>query len=281
MLYFHAGCHKTASTTFQILCRKNQDLLRGHGVFYPRHETHETQHSYLLHEYQKHGIEPIATFLKDCLDQAETTSCHSVLLSGENFENCLVDLHLAEEIEVAASAAGFSGIVWIFVERDLASYADSLYAELSKQGVVVSYRTIARSAIEKGTFYLSTERCDHIFVLDTARFMGRFAKYSERDILRIGFRDFITGTIGASIFKRILGDDGFGALEPRLVQNRKWENMRQSELQVEFNFLHSFVGGAKILRNDSAKWVFQTALIGLPLLRRHRRRQWRELLFRN
>ncbi|MCU0816746.1 MAG: hypothetical protein MUF74_09850 [Cypionkella sp.] len=133
------------------------------------------QHSYLMHEIQSLGIDVLTDYLRTSRATAGA-SCETVLLSGEDFENCIVDLALAREVESAAHIAGFSAVEWHVVVRPRDATCDSLYAEMSKHGVVLDRAVMQQAAERRGCFYASTAAFNYIFVLDYPRLAPRFAK---------------------------------------------------------------------------------------------------------
>jgi len=107
-LVIHCGLHKTATSSFQKFCTQNRALLRSFGINYPTFEQ-KTQHSHLLWEAQRHNINVISFYFERIFREARD-DCHTVLLSGEDFENCIVDLALAAEIEALSREAGFASL---------------------------------------------------------------------------------------------------------------------------------------------------------------------------
>jgi len=108
-LFIHAGTHKTATTAFQGVCFENRELLATWGVTY----LFARQHSELTHQLQRGELndfrcllDPIRTKFAD-----DTT----LLLSGEDFENVLVDGEIAINLENEVAKRGFAPVEWYFV----------------------------------------------------------------------------------------------------------------------------------------------------------------------
>ena len=114
-LVIHCGLHKTATTSFQHFCRSNQSELASLGVCFPNYKGYN-QHGLLMHEFQRLGIGVVEEYFGQFFEQASPTS-NTVLLSGESFENCIVDLSVAQELEEAAKKSGFSSGTWVVVTR--------------------------------------------------------------------------------------------------------------------------------------------------------------------
>ena len=61
---------------------------------------------------QKRDLEGKSVFLQKIYDDALKKKCTTTLISGEDFENFLVEIHLASEFEDIAKFIGFSDIEW-------------------------------------------------------------------------------------------------------------------------------------------------------------------------
>ena len=94
---------------------------------YPNY-SNKPQHNDLIHDIQRKSISVALNFLRDVYNDAKQ-NCHSVILSGEDFENCIVDLAFAEEIETAAKQCGFVTVTWIVITRDQIDLINSLYSD--------------------------------------------------------------------------------------------------------------------------------------------------------
>jgi len=234
-LAIHCGVHKTATTSFQKLCADNRALLRNLGIFYPEFGA-EDQHSQLLHDAQRDGINVLGAYLAECRANA-ALSCHTVLISGEDFENCLVDVALASEVESLASRIGFDSTVWIVVVRPLNEAIVSLYAELSKHGVVLSREIMHRAAEERGCIYVATARFNHIFVLDYARFAVRFRNSVSGRVIEFEHDQFIRDYPGRILLKQLLPDGDVSLFDKSAQITGHRENVKQESMQVEANYL--------------------------------------------
>ena len=99
---------------------------------------------------QKNDLDNLSLFLKSIFDDTQKKSCHTTLISGEAFENFLVDTHLALEFEKLAKSLGYSDINWIVVYRKPIEYLESIYAECSGYGVVLDISMMANIILEYG-----------------------------------------------------------------------------------------------------------------------------------
>ena len=184
------------------MCSANRDGLRRMGVLYPDYGG-ETQHSKLMWDVQRSGDTPLLAYLAECREAA-AGACHTVLLSGEDFENALVDLSLAQRIERAALGAGFDALVWAVVHRQPAEYAESIYAEMSKHDVVLRRSTVLEALAQSGCLYVSTKEFNYIFALDYERFAGDFAAALSGKVWAIPMDEFVAGRPGACLLAELV-----------------------------------------------------------------------------
>lgn len=231
-LYIHGGCHKTATSAFQAFCSENAKALLEHGVAYPLPDEGR-QHSYIMHDMQRGETDSLERALKAGLGQG----VDAILLSGEDFENCLVDLDLAKRVEAIAFQLGITEITWLFIHRDMESYVRSLYAELSKHQIVVRLSTLQARARAAGYFTASTETYSHVFVLDMDRHVPRFAEAVKGQVETFTFDHFVEGAPGRILLERMAGAG-------RLLDGShpRSDNRRISPFWVEKNYAQSFFG---------------------------------------
>lgn len=245
-LVIHCGLHKTATTSFQKICDTNRNILYELGVNYPNFREHK-QHSHLLWEVQKSGLETLSAFLQKSFSESKN-KCHTVLISGEDFENCIVDVGLALEVEALAAEAGFDGIEWIFVTRSIDSYISSIYSELSKHGVVLRRDILKRAAKDRGCFYISSNNYNYIFVFDFPRFAERFQQRVSKNIIEYNKNDFCREYPGAIVLRRILHEEAFtqfGELADITLQKH---NERLDSVQIEANYVSNAFGISRLRR---------------------------------
>lgn len=163
------------------------------------------------------------------------------MISGEDFENFLVDVHLAIEFENIAKSVGYLNIEWIVVKRNPIDYFLSIYSEKSGYRVVLDIALIANTILEYGFFTLSTENYNYKFVFDIDKFSRLFKKNVTSKLSVINFDDFIKDFPGKSIFGKLLDDQSLKQLSENSKSigiNRK----RLSEEKVEFRYIANFLG---------------------------------------
>ena len=234
-LVIHCGLHKTATSSFQQFCHYNRSTLFDIGVYYPKYKD-KNQHSYLIHDIQNIGMSSIHDFLIEAYAEVQG-DCHTVLLSGENFENCIVDVALAADIETTAYKAGFESVTWVVVTREQDSLLKSLYSELSKHGVTLRLDNLKSWAEKRGCLFISASKCNHIFVLDYRRFEDRFKRHTSGTQIELPFEDFVREYTGMVLFERLLPENNISTLRERAIFSNDAVNTRLSEYNIEANYV--------------------------------------------
>ena len=74
------------------------------------------------------------------------------MISGEDFENILIDYSLLERLISISRKAGFKAPTLAFVTRDPFEYLCSIYSELSKKNALLDFREAALCAAKTGFF---------------------------------------------------------------------------------------------------------------------------------
>lgn len=169
-------------------------------------------------------------------------ACDTVLLSGEDFENAIVDLTLAREIEAQAKAAGFDEIVWVVVNRDKYDYAASIYAEKSKHGIVLQRNVVTKALEQRGCLYVATQNYNYIFALDFERFKERFVASLTGELWTYSMQDFLAVRPGDILLKRLMGQALHEDFETSAEYRVKIKNRRLSSQTVEMNYLFTILG---------------------------------------
>ena len=233
-LVIHCGCHKTGTTAFQTLCSQNRALLNEVGVHYPGEDSLK-QHSHLIWRIQAEGVSFLGRRLRAYRVSAGQ-NCDTVLLSGEDFENVIVDITLALEIEEQAHNAGFDDIVWIVVSRPSFDYAASIYAEMSKHKIVLQQSVIDKALLQRGCLYVSSHQFNYIFVLDFARFKDRFSLAICGDLWHFEMEEFLEHTPGGVVLKRLLGEPQYAKFNASMKGGNVIEHNRLSPHKVTQNY---------------------------------------------
>jgi hypothetical protein len=251
LLVIHAGLHKTATSSFQKICRDNAALLSQAGIHYPIRVEDPRNHCSLLWTAANGDMSDFQAFLNAAL-AAAPPNCHTTLLSGEDFENALIDLGLAGRIESAARSAGFERVHWIFVTRPVNDYVRSLYQELAKHHQVVSMRAIQHAAQSRGVFYSSTPHFDYTYALDFSRFIERFSRSITGSVTTWSMSDFVKGFPGSVLLRHLMSPQAFErfllhtGIQNRPVQENRSPSLLATRLSYLANALEIFIGPAFI-----------------------------------
>ncbi|MBO6865609.1 MAG: hypothetical protein JJ877_01085 [Thalassococcus sp.] len=234
-LIIHCGLHKTATTAFQRICSDNRALLAENAILYP-HYDETKQHSKLMHKIQADGIDSFRLFLRECINLHQA-NIDTILLSGEDFENCLLDTATAIQIENEARHAGIQQVTWIFVHRPMYEYVESLYSEMSKHGVVLDRATMMKAAETRGTLFVSTQHFNYIFSLNYWRHQKNFSEVISGEVNSISFKKYKTGFAGKTILQSLLSPERFENFEGAALIPKTCLNARLPKEAIEENYI--------------------------------------------
>ena len=240
-LFIHAGTHKTATTAFQGVCFENRELLATWGVIYP----FARQHSELAHQLQRGELNNLRCLLD--LIRTKFDDDTTLLLSGEDFENVLVNDEMAITLENEVAKKGFAPVEWYFVFRNQVDYFHSIYAQLCKQGVVLDRRKILSEIVDKGHFSVSHWDFDYNFAFDYDRYVEDFATTRPDRVYAERFDSFRSPFVGAPLFQRLgIGEAQLAHLQARAVAVGA-PNQRADPVEVEAKYCFNELG----IKNDA------------------------------
>ena len=191
------------------------------------------QHSAVAWMSQKRDLEGISIFLQKIYDDALKKKCTTTLISGEDFENFLVEIHLAIEFEDAAKSIGFSDIEWLVVQRNPLDYLLSIYAEKSAYKMVLDIGIMANSILEYGFFSTSSPSYNYKFVFDIKKFSSFFKKDVNQNLKVINFENFIDDFVGKVIFVDLVNDKSLNILRKEAI-NIGIQRKRVSKEKLNF-----------------------------------------------
>lgn len=267
-LICHAGTHKTGSTSFQRLCAENREKLLEAGLLFPQFRNWQ-QHSYLAWHLQMHDMGTVGAFFESAVSAARTAGCHTILLSGEDFENVLLDAGMAKRFAAAASEHGIGETEWYVVHRDPFDYLQSIYAEMSRNRVCINITDVAKSVIRYGYWSVGNEFYNYTFVFDILNAAERFRHDTGMALELSGFDAFRDGFIGKSFLAGLVSPDLIAEIAATASATAR-ANRRDEPAQVEFNYLCNFLG-----ISPSAD-VMETNRAVLEPLLQHRLKKYRD-----
>ena len=211
---------------------KSRELLERDGIYFPLPIAGPGHHEW-AHQASRGQL----TFVDRLVESATATvgSSGSILVSSEDFENLLAHPQLAAALEAKFVQCGCSKVTWGFSIRSQYDYLVSLYAELSKHGVVMNIRSMADQAIRAGRLEVSNGVSDWVFVFDYVEAFDRFAREVSG---RVAVSDFADETLvfpGSAILRLMSLPDA--TLERIATNDSVWHssgrNRRLPPLEVE------------------------------------------------
>ena len=199
------------------------------------------QHSFAAWMSQKRDVSSLNAFLMSIYDATIYHKCLTTLLSGEDFENFLIDTHLALEFETLAKSVGYSEIEWIVVQRDPLEYLLSIYSEKSGYKMILDLGTISNVILEYGFFSASSPNYNYKFVFDISKFSEFFKKDVNPNLTVLNFDSFINDFVGKPIFSRLVNDKSLVDIR-KYAKNSPIKRKRLDALKIEFRYLANFLG---------------------------------------
>lgn len=260
-LVVHAGTHKTATTAFQMFCWSARLVFAESGFYYPDLKYGSVdvfQHSPLVWSLQEGRRLDVFKILCNFYQNAVSLGCHSVLISGEDFENFLIDSAAQLQFEQMLYDAGFDDLEWVIVRREPLDYFQSLYSELSKHGACVSALPAAMSVVRSGWFAVSTANLNYFFAIDIVRLLGAFRARTRGNVRVYKFSDFVASEfLGAGLLRDCFGFAGMDeqVLAAHLALVNEYKNICLSADMVEINYLSNFLGRDSVLTEiEQVEW---------------------------
>jgi hypothetical protein len=254
-LIMHIGTHKTGTSAFQKMCKFHKDLLASDGINFPSYRDWN-QHSYAAWIAQKRELSELRLFFQSIYDESLELSCGITLISGEDFENFLVDINLASEFTKIALEVGFEELEWVVVQRNPFDYLQSLYAEMSKYKCILDYRTMAMSILRYGYVSVGTPNYNYHFVFEINKFAEIFKNYVSKKLIIIPFREFIEDFTGKVILSKLISDHSKKTLLEHSYTAESRANERASPEITELNYLANFLGTRSVLLSKDADQSF-------------------------
>jgi len=234
------GTNKTASSSLQRLCRESEKVLIDNELAFPLNSNWK-QHSGAAWLSQKRDIKGLQGFFKLISEETKAAKCKTTLISGEDFENFLVDTHLANEFELLAKSAGYNDIDWIVVKRKPLDYLLSLYSEMSSYKAALDIELMSKLILEYGFVSIGAETYNWKFVFDINKFSEHFKKNVNKNLRVISFEDFTFDFVGKVVLKDYLDKKSLDLLRE---VSKKIGILRQRHPpeKVELRYLAHFLG---------------------------------------
>ncbi len=236
-LVFHAGHHKTGTTTFQGLLASLQSELRECGIHVPVVGGTANMGPSVVYPAQRGDWSGYEFVLDEA--RAALPPDGVLLVSAEDLENCLFDPEFGRQFMLRARAKGATSIRWVFVQRNEFEYFESLYAELSRHRQMLHYDLMADEILAHGFFSCATAQFRWFFEFRYADAVRRFQDRVCTDVSRLTFSEFLRDGIGSAVFGLIgRGDDYRATCSTVTVEPC---NVRLTDDEVEQNYVATFL----------------------------------------
>ena len=252
-LVIHIGTHKTGTSSFQRYCFRFKKILDKKGICYPSIKGYEllNNHSVLAWSLDKSLEEPTLAILNDIFLQFKEEKHHTLLISSEDLENSLLGSDQLDKLIKSAKSQNFDSFEILVVTRDPFDYLSSIYAELSKQNIVINFPQIAEAAFSYGYFSVSTPQFNYNFAINAKHFVKKLSdKYPSASIKHYDFEDFVTNFPGHSYLTQIAGEEATQIMKSVGLE-KKSNNNKINSLQTEINYTKNALNGLEnIYRNE-------------------------------
>lgn len=154
VLFLHVGTHKTGTTSLQTILANNEGKLALHGVYLPktgRGFELPGHHNLAWELNDDERFDSSAGNIQTFRDELSHVSESSVILSSEDFEYLYCRPDRLGILKSLADSLRYDIYTVVFF-RDSASYANSLYAELTKHGLTQSVESFVNDIAVNGEF---------------------------------------------------------------------------------------------------------------------------------
>ena len=155
-LFLHIGTHKTGTTALQTFLMVNKQLLREHGVLMPVSGCigpYSGHHNIAWELNNDHRFQSDYGTLDDLCAEISESDCHTVVISSEDFESLYSIPEALVTLKRRLNDVGCQVEVIIFF-RELGGYITSLYAELLKHGLDLTFRAFKKQILDTGVFVM-------------------------------------------------------------------------------------------------------------------------------
>ncbi len=185
MCFLHVGTHKTGTTSLQTALAANERVFAEGGLHVPRAgrvDAWSGHHNLAWELNEDRRFDVTHGTLADALDEIAQRRAPRVCLTSEDFEYLHVRPHGLRLLADGLRGIGYQPVVVVYL-RPQADYAESLYAELVKHGLSLSFAAFLNAVIANGEFRFRHDWC---FTFDYDRLLDDFAAVfgAERIIAR-------------------------------------------------------------------------------------------------
>lgn len=196
-LIFHGGHYKTGTTSLQHALRASEAGLAASGILYPRGlpdaQFGDVQQADLVTDCFAGNFDRVETYLAQLAAQAASRSCATILLSSELATSFY---RFPEQFDrwIALAGRHFETPRYVFVVRDIAGYATSMYRELMKSGRI--------------SFHYESAKDDLVRLLcEQQRSIAFFRQWDATRITLLSFKTLAADRLVERLIKGMVGYD--------------------------------------------------------------------------
>jgi hypothetical protein len=153
-LFLHVGTHKTGTTSLQNFLSANRDALREHGVLIPSAGCVDTcggHHNIAWELNEDPRFKDAYGTVEELCSEISEFNGHTVVVSSEDFEYLYLKEDVLTMLKHRLEEAGCLVEIVIFF-REFGEYIISLYQELLKHGLRISFRAFKKRIMESCEF---------------------------------------------------------------------------------------------------------------------------------
>ena len=153
-IIIHAGTHKTGTTFLQSFLSLNYKRLLDKGILFPlsgKIGKFSGHHNIAWQLNDDERFKKNYGTLEELCTEIKQSKCRTIILSSEDFEFLHLSMDKLYLVKQKFNELGYR-IKAILCFREPVSYADSLYCELLKHGLNVSFNDFIDEIMENGRF---------------------------------------------------------------------------------------------------------------------------------
>jgi hypothetical protein len=201
-LHVHIGTHKTGTTSIQLFLHDHRQRLRASGIYVPTTGRVGPGHHNLAWEPRRDvRFDPGRGSLGELIAELRGVKERVAVISSEDFEYLVRWPRLLRKFHRTLMRAGWAPHYVAFFRRP-ERYAPSLYGELQKHGLTMSYARFLMKIVRDGSF---TFHKDWYFCFDRKEFIAEWKRSTGCSPLCLDYDETIGGEGVVSIFCRMIG----------------------------------------------------------------------------
>ena len=262
-LYIHIGTHKTGTTSIQSFLRKNSDVLSQYGIYIPISGTISNASGHHNIAWQLRGdqrFNPQKGQLDSLIREIKEADHLNAIISSEDFEYLVQYPDIIRQFEEIIKNEGWQPQYIIFF-RNQENYSESLYSELLKHGLKITYGEFVEQILNEDYFVMKT---DWRFYFNYCTFVKNWSSAAKG---RLIVHDFDKAAGGDGIVSTLLKTLGVSLSEGTFTGFGERLNVSGAEIEDPYREILSNNIKRKFTRsNRELKKILQTKGSGfLPL----------------